>query len=224
MRPPLSKVSRLPTVMLMFFCWQSPVSITYKTCLCLLQDMWFTEKSLTRENKFKAWSGKERSIFYEQDSYYCKPSELATSGKGGVAVATGLQVCFILYNIYVCIVQTLVVYAGLCQQRLPFVSWLLCHSSITKKAMHCTWSEQRNSVFSWAFNLCAIYGVKSTVPPSHQQDNDFLQKLVLAHSIIHQSNSKFLISRWSCYRYKIWMLRERRPHYQMVQKFPMIDA
>ncbi|XP_067940065.1 apoptosis-inducing factor 1, mitochondrial-like [Watersipora subatra] len=58
----------------------------------LSKDMWFTERSLAEENKFTTWSGRQRSIFYEKDSYYCQPSELSTSGRGGVAVATGMKV------------------------------------------------------------------------------------------------------------------------------------
>ena len=54
--------------------------------------MWFTEKSLAQSNKFTTWSGKDRSIFYEKDSYFCQPGQLAGSDKGGVAVATGTKV------------------------------------------------------------------------------------------------------------------------------------
>lgn len=59
----------------------------------LSKDMWFTEdKSLTDQLKFKTWSGRERSVFFEKDQYYCQPGELVTNEKGGVAVATGRKV------------------------------------------------------------------------------------------------------------------------------------
>lgn len=54
--------------------------------------MWFSESSLTDELKFKTWSGRHRSIFFEKESYYCSPSELSGSERGGVAVATGNKV------------------------------------------------------------------------------------------------------------------------------------
>ncbi|XP_067934801.1 apoptosis-inducing factor 1, mitochondrial-like [Watersipora subatra] len=58
----------------------------------LSKDMWFTERSLAQENKFNLRSGGQKSIFYDEESYYCQPSELATRDKGGVAVATGMKV------------------------------------------------------------------------------------------------------------------------------------
>jgi len=58
----------------------------------LSKDMWFSESSLTDELKFKTWSGRDRSIFFEKESYYCSPSELSGSERGGVAVATGNKV------------------------------------------------------------------------------------------------------------------------------------
>lgn len=59
----------------------------------LSKDMWFTEdKELVDQLKFKTWSGRDRSLFFENDQYYCSPSELDASDKGGVAVATGNRV------------------------------------------------------------------------------------------------------------------------------------
>lgn len=62
--------------------------------------MWFTEKSVTDELQFKTWSGKNRSLFYEKEAYYCPAAELSSSEKGGVSIASGYKVNISINEIY----------------------------------------------------------------------------------------------------------------------------
>ena len=62
--------------------------------------MWFTEKSVTDELQFKTWSGKNRSLFYEKEAYYCPAAELSSSEKGGVSIASGYKVNISIVEIY----------------------------------------------------------------------------------------------------------------------------
>lgn len=68
----------------------------------------FDSSQKARQLKFKQWNGKERSIYFEDDQFYCTPKELETKGwkismqithkrshfveHGGVAVARGRRV------------------------------------------------------------------------------------------------------------------------------------
>lgn len=47
---------------------------------------------MTDELQFKTWSGKNRSLFYEKEAYYCPAAELSSSEKGGVSIASGYKV------------------------------------------------------------------------------------------------------------------------------------
>lgn len=59
----------------------------------LSKELWFSDDAEAVKNlKFKQWNGKERSIFFEQPDFYCKPEELDEKENGGVAVARGLKV------------------------------------------------------------------------------------------------------------------------------------
>nr|APA32591.1 mitochondrial apoptosis-inducing factor 1 [Apostichopus japonicus] len=59
----------------------------------LSKELWFSDdKEKVNDLKFQQWNGKERSVFFEPDSFYCKPSELPIKEKGGVAVLSGHQV------------------------------------------------------------------------------------------------------------------------------------
>ncbi|KAJ8028223.1 Apoptosis-inducing factor 1, mitochondrial [Holothuria leucospilota] len=59
----------------------------------LSKELWFSDdKEAVQKLRFKQWNGKERSVFFEPDSFYCKPSELPTKENGGVAILSGHQV------------------------------------------------------------------------------------------------------------------------------------
>ncbi|XP_041453853.1 apoptosis-inducing factor 1, mitochondrial-like isoform X1 [Lytechinus variegatus] len=59
----------------------------------LSKELWFSDDKEGVDNlKFKQWNGKEKSIFFEPDAFYCKPSELPTKENGGVAVLKGHKV------------------------------------------------------------------------------------------------------------------------------------
>jgi len=59
----------------------------------LSKELWYSDdKELLRQLKFKQWNGKERSLFYEKDGFYCSPMDLKEKEHGGVAVAVGQKV------------------------------------------------------------------------------------------------------------------------------------
>ncbi|XP_076309307.1 apoptosis inducing factor [Tachypleus tridentatus] len=59
----------------------------------LSKEFWFSdEKEVSKTLSFKQWNGKERSIFYEHEDFYCSPRELPLKENGGVAVVRGLKV------------------------------------------------------------------------------------------------------------------------------------
>ncbi|KAI0240964.1 Apoptosis-inducing factor 1, mitochondrial [Lamellibrachia satsuma] len=59
----------------------------------LSKEMWYTDsRSLCQSLRFKQWNGKERSVFFEKEAYFCKPSELMEKETGGVSVVTGVKV------------------------------------------------------------------------------------------------------------------------------------
>ncbi|XP_033095726.1 apoptosis-inducing factor 1, mitochondrial-like [Anneissia japonica] len=59
----------------------------------LSKELWFSDDKEGIEHfEFKQWNGKERSIFFEPDSFYCDPSELSTKENGGVAILKGHKV------------------------------------------------------------------------------------------------------------------------------------
>ncbi|XP_067131296.1 apoptosis-inducing factor 1, mitochondrial [Centruroides vittatus] len=59
----------------------------------LSKELWFTEeREKAKKLIFKQWNGKERSIYYEHEDFYCPSDELLTRENGGVAVVTGVKV------------------------------------------------------------------------------------------------------------------------------------
>ncbi|CAG0915148.1 unnamed protein product [Notodromas monacha] len=59
----------------------------------LSKELWFGDDAASLKNlMFKQWNGKERSIYFEQPDFYCKPEELIEKENGGVAVATSAKV------------------------------------------------------------------------------------------------------------------------------------
>ncbi|KAF4523243.1 hypothetical protein B566_EDAN006866 [Ephemera danica] len=59
----------------------------------LSKELWFNEdKAATKNLRFKQWNGKERSLFFEPDEFYCSVGELEKRENGGVAVAQGWKV------------------------------------------------------------------------------------------------------------------------------------
>ncbi|XP_065345633.1 apoptosis-inducing factor 1, mitochondrial [Cloeon dipterum] len=59
----------------------------------LSKELWFNDdKEATKNLKFKQWNGKERSLFFEPEQFYCKVEELESRENGGVAVASGWKV------------------------------------------------------------------------------------------------------------------------------------
>lgn len=59
----------------------------------LSKELWFNENpDVANSLVFKSWNGKERSIFFEDESYYAEPKDLTSNDDGGVAVVTGRRV------------------------------------------------------------------------------------------------------------------------------------
>merc|ERR1712127_260621 len=59
----------------------------------LSKELWFSDDTDTSDKlRFKQWNGKERSLFYEPDEFYCSPVELNAKENGGVAVLRGHRV------------------------------------------------------------------------------------------------------------------------------------
>ncbi|KAK6168361.1 hypothetical protein SNE40_020912 [Patella caerulea] len=59
----------------------------------LSKELWFSDDKAAVENlKFTQWNGKERSLFFEPNSFYTEPKKLPYQENGGVAVVTGKRV------------------------------------------------------------------------------------------------------------------------------------
>ncbi|XP_071316198.1 apoptosis-inducing factor 1, mitochondrial isoform X2 [Trachinotus anak] len=59
----------------------------------LSKELWFSDDpSVTETLRFKQWNGKERSIYFQPQSFYIQPEELNSAENGGVAVLTGKKV------------------------------------------------------------------------------------------------------------------------------------
>ncbi|XP_038057403.1 apoptosis-inducing factor 1, mitochondrial-like [Patiria miniata] len=59
----------------------------------LSKEFWFSkEKEAIANLRFTQWNGKERSILFEPDSFYCDPTELSERENGGVAIMKGHKV------------------------------------------------------------------------------------------------------------------------------------
>lgn len=60
----------------------------------LTKELWYAEKSKspTGQLMFKTMSGRERSVFFEKESFYTHPNELDEGSKGGISVVRGHKV------------------------------------------------------------------------------------------------------------------------------------
>ncbi|EDO49650.1 predicted protein, partial [Nematostella vectensis] len=59
----------------------------------LSKELWYSEDDEAVANlRFKQWNGKERSILFEPDTFYCSPQELPNKEEGAVAFLKGRKV------------------------------------------------------------------------------------------------------------------------------------
>ena len=59
----------------------------------LSKELWFSEdREAAKYFQFKQWNGKQRNIFFEDASFYCKPSELSEKKGCGVGLALNKKV------------------------------------------------------------------------------------------------------------------------------------
>ena len=59
----------------------------------LSKELWFSDDEDNADTLFfKQWNGKQRSVFFEDDTFYTKPQLLPTKEEGGTAVLTGHRV------------------------------------------------------------------------------------------------------------------------------------
>lgn len=57
----------------------------------LSKELWLSDDA-SKQLSFKQWSGRERSIFFEHDDFYCRPEELMERETGGIAVVNNCRV------------------------------------------------------------------------------------------------------------------------------------
>lgn len=57
----------------------------------LSKELWFSEDG-PKTFSFKQWNGRERSIFFEHEDFYCRPDELMERETGGIAVVSNCRV------------------------------------------------------------------------------------------------------------------------------------
>ncbi|XP_066571091.1 apoptosis-inducing factor 1, mitochondrial isoform X2 [Amia ocellicauda] len=61
----------------------------------LSKELWFSDDpNVTDTLQFKQWNGKERSIYFQPQSFYVKPQDLPEVENGGVAVLNGKKVLY----------------------------------------------------------------------------------------------------------------------------------
>lgn len=58
----------------------------------LSKELWFTEPDLAKKLNFKQWNGRERTVFFEHEEFYCPLEELMKKETGGVSVVRGYKV------------------------------------------------------------------------------------------------------------------------------------
>ncbi|KAL8616784.1 Apoptosis-inducing factor 1, mitochondrial [Nucella lapillus] len=59
----------------------------------LSKELWFSDdKAAVKQLRFKQWNGKERSLYFEPESFFLKPDELEKAENGGVAILKGQKV------------------------------------------------------------------------------------------------------------------------------------
>ncbi len=74
----------------------------------LSKELWFSkDKEAIANLRFTQWNGKERSILFEPESFYCNPTDLMGRENGGVAILKGakviLRVVFFLPALFQCV-------------------------------------------------------------------------------------------------------------------------
>lgn len=57
----------------------------------LSKELWVSEDA-HKTLKFKQWNGRERSIFFEHEDFYCRPDQLMERETGGIAVVNNCRV------------------------------------------------------------------------------------------------------------------------------------
>ncbi|XP_050035001.1 apoptosis-inducing factor 1, mitochondrial-like [Dermacentor andersoni] len=57
----------------------------------LSKELWFSEDA-HKKLSFKQWNGRERSIFFEHEDFYCRPDQLMERETGGIAVVSNCRV------------------------------------------------------------------------------------------------------------------------------------
>ncbi|CAN8014399.1 hypothetical protein HPB47_011172 [Ixodes persulcatus] len=57
----------------------------------LSKELWLADDA-AKQLSFKQWNGKERSIFFEHDDFYCRPEDLMGRDTGGIAVVNNCRV------------------------------------------------------------------------------------------------------------------------------------
>ncbi|CAN7983932.1 unnamed protein product [Ixodes hexagonus] len=57
----------------------------------LSKELWLADDA-AKQLSFKQWNGKERSIFFEHDDFYCRPEDLMERDTGGIAVVNNCRV------------------------------------------------------------------------------------------------------------------------------------
>ena len=58
----------------------------------LTKELWFSDDELTSRLTFRQWNGKERSLYFEKDEFYCSLQTMVQKETGGVSVITGHKV------------------------------------------------------------------------------------------------------------------------------------
>lgn len=60
----------------------------------LSKELWYSGESgpVSKDYRFKQWTGAERSLFFEPDEFFIDPSNLLENPNGGIAVAQGYSV------------------------------------------------------------------------------------------------------------------------------------
>lgn len=59
----------------------------------LSKELWFSDdREAVRALRFKQWNGKERSVYFEPETFYFLPEVLNDQDKGGIAIAKGRKV------------------------------------------------------------------------------------------------------------------------------------
>ena len=58
----------------------------------LSKELWWNDKATVEQLRFKQWNGRERSLYFEPQSFYLPLEELDNSDKGGISVLLGKRV------------------------------------------------------------------------------------------------------------------------------------